>query len=247
MRPVRTGSTCKHTPMTYGTVHRRTAERHTEKTAICTRTAPATSACRRHAPPASRGSSAGAARGPCRGPAGPGPAPPSATMPTWCRRTAGRPPRASPPGSRRGRRAPPRRPGPAAPRGEEGRSGRRGAWRGWPSRPGRRDSGAEPSQTTWWAGDGTWSHVPGSARAAGLPPGGGRRGRRPGRPVGHDLAGPWVDVPDQPAPAVARLLPLWVPPRLGLARARGARAPVGLPHRGHASPPRRQGTASCTM
>ena len=35
MRPVRTGSTCKHTPMTYGTVHRRTAERHTEKTAIC--------------------------------------------------------------------------------------------------------------------------------------------------------------------------------------------------------------------
>ena len=42
----------------------------------------------------------------------------------------------------------------------------------------------------------------------------------------------------QPAPAVARLLPLWVPPRLGLARARGARAPVGLPHRGHASPPR---------
>lgn len=36
MRPVRTGSTCKHTPMTYGTVHRRTAERHTEKTAICT-------------------------------------------------------------------------------------------------------------------------------------------------------------------------------------------------------------------
>lgn len=38
MRPVRTGSTCKHTPMTYGTVHRRTAERHTEKTAICTKT-----------------------------------------------------------------------------------------------------------------------------------------------------------------------------------------------------------------
>lgn len=35
MRPVRTGSTCRHTPMTYGTVHRRTAERHTEKTAIC--------------------------------------------------------------------------------------------------------------------------------------------------------------------------------------------------------------------
>ena len=37
MRPVRTGSTCKHTPMTHGTVHRRTAERHTEKTAICSR------------------------------------------------------------------------------------------------------------------------------------------------------------------------------------------------------------------
>ena len=68
---------------------------------------------------------------------------------------------------------------------------------------------------------------------AGLPPGGGRRGRRPGRPVGHDLAGPWVDVPDQPAPAVARLLPLWVPPRLGLVHVHGARAPVGLPYQGY--------------
>ena len=29
---------------------------------------------------------------------------------------------------------------------------------------GKRDSGAEPSQTTWWASDSTWSHVPGSAR-----------------------------------------------------------------------------------
>ena len=69
---------------------------------------------------------------------------------------------------------------------------------------------------------------------AGLPPGGGRRGRRsgrPGRPVGHDLAGLGVDVPEQPAPAVARLLPLWVPPRLDLAR--GACAPVGLPYQGH--------------
>ena len=32
------------------------------------------------------------------------------------------------------------------------------------ARPGKRDSGAEPSQTTWWASDSTWSHVPGSAR-----------------------------------------------------------------------------------
>ena len=164
------------------------------------RTAPATSACRRHALPASRGSPAGAARGPRRGPAGPGPAPPSATMPTWCRRTAGALP------------VPPRQ-------GVAGGGDARLVGHG----VGRR------------------------ARAAGPPPGGGRRGRRPGRPVGHDLAGPWVDVPDQPAPAVARPPPPWVPPRLGLARARGARAPVGLTHRGHASPSRRQGTASCTM
>ena len=29
---------------------------------------------------------------------------------------------------------------------------------------GKRDSGAEPSQTTWWASDGTWSEPWGSAR-----------------------------------------------------------------------------------
>ena len=69
------------------------------------------------------------------------------------------------------------------------------------------------------------------ARAVELAPGTGRRG--PGRPVGHDLAGPRVHVPDQLAPAVARLLPLGVPPRLGLVHVHGARAPVGLPYQGH--------------
>ena len=64
---------------------------------------------------------------------------------------------------------------------------------------------------------------------------GGRRGRAC-RPVGHDLPGLWVHVAHQPAPAVARLPPLWVPPRLGLVHVDDARAPVGLPYQGHTAP-----------